>query len=277
MAGFTYNKLVDFSDTGARSARVGSDLMVREGNKINVSYRGNVIATYNIESKKMTVTDAGWRTHTTKDRLNKIIPQGGVTQYLGKWYFERGGKMVPFVNDMDVTKTYPEAKTFAELKKSAGHEYRIARKLKELDDKYEKEQMDEAIKPAGAGGMTVNLSKLGSDDPLAFTAGFSDGIANRPLAKVPRGESLAPEYFRGWKMGQKKRREELDKMFEEARQKREEEEKKPSLFESKKAQVPLTMTKFTRLGSKGSGWHKEPISHSYATKFGKAPKHVRGR
>lgn len=54
-------------------------------------------------------------------------------------------------------------------------------------------------------------------------------------------------------------------------------EKKKGLFAGKKAQASLTMTKFTRLGSKGSGWHKEPISHSYATKFGKAPKHVRGR
>lgn len=44
-----------------------------------------------------------------------------------------------------------------------------------------------------------------------------------------------------------------------------------------KSQMPLKQIKLNKLGSRGSGWHKEPISHSYATKFGKAPRHVRGR
>lgn len=50
-----------------------------------------------------------------------------------------------------------------------------------------------------------------------------------------------------------------------------------SLFSSKKAQMPMTMTHMGKLGSLGSGWHKEPVSHSYASKFGKAPAKVRGR
>jgi hypothetical protein len=39
----------------------------------------------------------------------------------------------------------------------------------------------------------------------------------------------------------------------------------------------IQMTKVPKLGSNGSGWFEEPISHRYASKFGKAPKHVRGR
>lgn len=48
-------------------------------------------------------------------------------------------------------------------------------------------------------------------------------------------------------------------------------------FGENREQMPLTQTKVTKLGSKGSGWHKEPVSHSYATKYGKAPARVRGR
>lgn len=53
--------------------------------------------------------------------------------------------------------------------------------------------------------------------------------------------------------------------------------RKPIDLLSRKKAMPLVQTKVQKLGSKGSGWHKEPVSHSYATKFGKAPQNVRGR
>jgi hypothetical protein len=69
--------------------------------------------------------------------------------------------------------------------------------------------------------------------------------------------------------------EDWDTLSEEEKEKRL--NKVIELASEKKAPLPLTQTKVQTLGSKGSGWHKEPVSHSYATKYGKAPKHVRGR
>jgi hypothetical protein len=49
------------------------------------------IAHYDPDKKTIRLTDAGWRTHTTKDRLNKLLGRiGGITQKQHQWYYVHG-------------------------------------------------------------------------------------------------------------------------------------------------------------------------------------------
>lgn len=53
---------------------------------IEYRYRGNVIGVKN-KKNELFITDCGWKTITTKDRLNNILPRDmGITQVKGKWY-----------------------------------------------------------------------------------------------------------------------------------------------------------------------------------------------
>lgn len=65
-----------------------------EGNQIYYLH-GNKIATLNEKDNTLTVTDAGWQTKTTKDRLNRLLSEraiGQIIQEKGKWYIVREGK-----------------------------------------------------------------------------------------------------------------------------------------------------------------------------------------
>ena len=48
--------------------------------------------------------------------------------------------------------------------------------------------------------MQVDIAKIQSTDPLAFSYGFYQGREGRPMGK---GKDLAPEYIRGYKEGAK--------------------------------------------------------------------------
>jgi len=48
---------------------------------------------------------------------------------------------------------------------------------------------------------TIDISKLKSNDPLAYAYGLVQGERGEPLGKT---KDLAPEYIRGWKEGRKK-------------------------------------------------------------------------
>ena len=50
----------------------------------------------------------------------------------------------------------------------------------------------------------IDLSKVKSDDPLAYAYGLVQGERGNPLGKAPKGDKFAPEYIRGWKEGHKK-------------------------------------------------------------------------
>ena len=73
----------------------------------NVYYKlwGNTIATYNPSTKTLNVSDAGFTSPLTKDRLNAVLGRhGNITQENGRWYFHNsktkkieswsGGKLI---------------------------------------------------------------------------------------------------------------------------------------------------------------------------------------
>lgn len=59
------------------------------------------------------------------------------------------------------------------------------------------------ITPSGEvkNTMVVDLSKVKSDDALAYAYGFSQGKSGTPMSKAEKGDKLAPEYIRGYKDG----------------------------------------------------------------------------
>lgn len=48
--------------------------------------------------------------------------------------------------------------------------------------------------------MTIDLSKVKSNDPLAYSFGFFEGKSGKPISKE---KGLASEYIRGFKEGKK--------------------------------------------------------------------------
>jgi hypothetical protein len=59
------------------------------------------------------------------------------------------------------------------------------------------------LKPSGEVVTTheIDLSKVKSPDPLAYSYGLVQGERGEPLGKR---KDLAPEYIRGWKEGHEK-------------------------------------------------------------------------
>lgn len=54
---------------------------------------GNRIAEYHHETKKLTISDCGWKTNTTKGRLNSILPHNYfIYQKDWTWYLNIWGK-----------------------------------------------------------------------------------------------------------------------------------------------------------------------------------------
>lgn len=51
--------------------------------------------------------------------------------------------------------------------------------------------------------MTIDISKIKSPDPLAYSYGFFQGKSGQPRAK---DKDLAPEYLRGYKAGKRERK-----------------------------------------------------------------------
>jgi len=51
--------------------------------------------------------------------------------------------------------------------------------------------------------MEIDLSKVRSPDPLAYSYGYFEGKSGQKMSK---GRDLAPEYIRGFKEGKKARR-----------------------------------------------------------------------
>ena len=51
--------------------------------------------------------------------------------------------------------------------------------------------------------MTIDLSKVKSSDPLAYSYGFFEGASGKPMSQ---DKDLAPEYIRGYKEGKKQKK-----------------------------------------------------------------------
>lgn len=77
---------IDALKTGKRLST--GNMLVKDG---NVYLHGNLIAS--LENLVLTVTDAGWQTNTTKERLNGILDGFGLQGIYQKkhvWYFQDG-------------------------------------------------------------------------------------------------------------------------------------------------------------------------------------------
>jgi len=78
------------------------DVLLKEDGKVKYYVWGNRIATYNLKSKKLSVTSAGWETNLIKDRFNRVLPAGNkVVQEKFVWNLRTAsGKNIPFKKRM---------------------------------------------------------------------------------------------------------------------------------------------------------------------------------
>lgn len=66
----------------------------KRGKFYSMYLHGNLIATYAPGEKRLSLFDAGWKSNTTKERLNGVLQafgiSGGITQKNYVWYFVDG-------------------------------------------------------------------------------------------------------------------------------------------------------------------------------------------
>jgi len=104
-----YNKLKDWKSAdkalgGKDSLVIGNNtkLVRRAGGSISVLLHGNRIVTYR-QNGDVQVSSAGWKTSTTKDRLNRYTDSStDVKQDDFEWYVMRGDSRVDFSDGMTV-------------------------------------------------------------------------------------------------------------------------------------------------------------------------------
>lgn len=74
------------------------DSLYKDKHSITYQVWGNPIARYNAKKNRLTISDAGYRTQLTKNRLNKVLGgYGNISQKRGEWFFtSRKGTRVPF-------------------------------------------------------------------------------------------------------------------------------------------------------------------------------------
>lgn len=105
MAGYSLGHLWRFAESPKERIRSGLRMNgvvrdeLRKGSKGKVYYDvwGNTIGVLDTKNRKLWVSNAGWKTKLSKDRINKLIVQGGVVQRKGEWYYQTPkGRLVPF-------------------------------------------------------------------------------------------------------------------------------------------------------------------------------------
>ena len=87
----------------------GSNTMVRVSREVvEVFLHGNHIASVDTATNDLTLFDGGWRSNTTKSRLNALlnefIPSMRVNQKNWAWFLsdDLDGSVVPFISGMTV-------------------------------------------------------------------------------------------------------------------------------------------------------------------------------
>lgn len=105
MAGFTLKDMYQFSwgnkevkKAGLKDGQRVRD-MLRKGKKGVIHYDvwGNTVATLNPKKQILKVSDAGWRTKLTKDRLNQVLTTNRISQKKGEWFLNtHTGKAIKF-------------------------------------------------------------------------------------------------------------------------------------------------------------------------------------
>ena len=102
MAGYTLSDIRRFAASGRmrttrKPLRDVRDALVRgKHGKVHYFVWGNRVSTYNPRTGHLSVSSAGWETNLTKNRLNKVLPKGHITQKKFSWYYKTNGKTIPF-------------------------------------------------------------------------------------------------------------------------------------------------------------------------------------
>lgn len=82
----------------AKKAGPNTDVIRGDGNVL-VRYHGNLIVIY--EPGRITLNSQGYRTYTTKERINWFLPEGyGLFQKRGEWFVQGPGGTEPFKDGM---------------------------------------------------------------------------------------------------------------------------------------------------------------------------------
>lgn len=87
------------------SVKLGNNTYLerRLSGAIAVRLHNTNIVVFDEDGETITVSSGGWQSSTTKDRINQFIPFGRVYQKNYGWFFEFGGKSVPFFDGMNIT------------------------------------------------------------------------------------------------------------------------------------------------------------------------------
>lgn len=89
-----------------RTKTIGNntELVRKRSGDIAVELHGNEVVRFYSDGREVGLSSAGYRTSTTKDRLNRYSPRGvSVVQRQGTWYLKRNGQKIPFEDGMAIS------------------------------------------------------------------------------------------------------------------------------------------------------------------------------
>jgi len=103
-----YNHVTNYSKADEalgdrRTKTIGNNTkLVRKNRDIGVELHGNEVVRF-YGGGEVGLSSAGYRTSTTKDRLNRYTPRGvNVVQRDGVWYVKRNGSKTEFRDGMTI-------------------------------------------------------------------------------------------------------------------------------------------------------------------------------
>ena len=83
MRNITHEMQAAFS--AGRNLSISNSRVYVSGDFVNLSLHGNLIARKSLTTGKLEITNAGWQTNVTKERLN-ALPNTDIRQVKGVWY-----------------------------------------------------------------------------------------------------------------------------------------------------------------------------------------------
>lgn len=105
-----YNHVTNYSaadnalgDRRKKTIGNNTELVRKGGGDIAVELHGNEVVRF-YGGGEVGLSSAGYKTSTTKDRLNRYTPRGvNIVQRQGTWYLKRRGNKVPFEDGMTIS------------------------------------------------------------------------------------------------------------------------------------------------------------------------------
>ena len=99
MAGFDIQEVENFilSDRQKRKKSIRDEIRKENGRAI-VKLHNTDIAEIDVLKRKIKMRSGGWRTPTTKQRLNQLLGSNRIVQRKGQWLFDNK----PFQEDMEI-------------------------------------------------------------------------------------------------------------------------------------------------------------------------------